>query len=172
MAVSICIGCGCTDDCACFGGCSWLVREGRVGVCSSCTHALPAWNGKLARLAGWAVDGLPGKFLKIRLNGKDLAEYAPGRGQPPGTYFVENLDAGTVILVDEQGMPNASEGGSLQIQGDYDAVARAKEAHARRYGLPSVPSADQRRGKALKTQRGRARAKVASKTRQAARRRS
>lgn len=33
-----CVGCGCTDSQACFGGCYWLKvdRKKRRGVCSSC----------------------------------------------------------------------------------------------------------------------------------------
>lgn len=36
-----CVGCGCTDNQACDGGCDWLVvnRVTKRGVCSSCeTH--------------------------------------------------------------------------------------------------------------------------------------
>lgn len=36
--ISNCIGCGCDDQHACDGGCSWLAvdRVAGVGVCSSC----------------------------------------------------------------------------------------------------------------------------------------
>lgn len=36
--ISNCIGCGCDDQHACDGGCSWFVvdRNAGVGVCSSC----------------------------------------------------------------------------------------------------------------------------------------
>lgn len=36
--IAMCIGCGCTDDSPCIGGCSWLRidYERGVGVCSGC----------------------------------------------------------------------------------------------------------------------------------------
>jgi hypothetical protein len=36
--MTTCIGCGCEDDNACKGGCSWLAKSmsGRAGLCSSC----------------------------------------------------------------------------------------------------------------------------------------
>lgn len=52
MPISICIGCGCHEFHACIddnssngaGGCSWLVKEGSVGVCSCCVRAMHRWN--------------------------------------------------------------------------------------------------------------------------------
>ena len=47
--VSYCIGCGCNDDYACNGGCSWirLDRKAGLGVCSECGHWASGWdNGK------------------------------------------------------------------------------------------------------------------------------
>ena len=44
--LAVCIGCGCDDDHACPGGCSWLRvdYDARVGVCSRCKiHAL-VWD--------------------------------------------------------------------------------------------------------------------------------
>jgi hypothetical protein len=43
-----CAGCGCTDDRACAGGCSWLAvdRVARAGVCSNCQTALKAWKNQ------------------------------------------------------------------------------------------------------------------------------
>jgi len=37
---AICVGCGCSDDRACEGGCSWLaVDRGKgIGVCSRCAN--------------------------------------------------------------------------------------------------------------------------------------
>lgn len=42
---STCIGCGCTDNQACEGGCDWLAenRVTRRGVCSSCPSFLEAF---------------------------------------------------------------------------------------------------------------------------------
>lgn len=42
----ICIGCGCTDDRACVGGCWWLRvdRALQVGVCSECADLVPLWD--------------------------------------------------------------------------------------------------------------------------------
>lgn len=36
--MTTCIGCGCTDEDACEGGCSWLAKSmsERAGLCSSC----------------------------------------------------------------------------------------------------------------------------------------
>jgi hypothetical protein len=44
--VATCIGCGCTDDHACPGGCAWLrvdYEEG-LGVCSQCGEHEAAWD--------------------------------------------------------------------------------------------------------------------------------
>lgn len=43
---AICIGCGCDDDHACEGGCSWLRidPEQGAGVCSSCTQHVARWD--------------------------------------------------------------------------------------------------------------------------------
>jgi hypothetical protein len=40
----VCIGCGCTDERSCEGGCHWLaVNEDRcIGVCSNCPEFLEA----------------------------------------------------------------------------------------------------------------------------------
>jgi hypothetical protein len=45
-----CVGCGCTDLCACAGGCSWLAvsREEGSGVCSNCTTSLTEWREQQA----------------------------------------------------------------------------------------------------------------------------
>jgi hypothetical protein len=36
VELNVCIGCGCTDDRACAGGCHWLVEAGANSVCSNC----------------------------------------------------------------------------------------------------------------------------------------
>jgi hypothetical protein len=38
LVAAVCLGCGCTQDCACPGGCYWIcVSEERgVGICSTC----------------------------------------------------------------------------------------------------------------------------------------
>jgi hypothetical protein len=45
--MTTCIGCGCTDDAACEGGCSWLRldEENRHGICSSCPEFVDGWDG-------------------------------------------------------------------------------------------------------------------------------
>jgi Fe-S-cluster-containing dehydrogenase component len=35
-----CVGCGCTEDDACPGGCSWVPNGAGVEVCSSCVDRL------------------------------------------------------------------------------------------------------------------------------------
>lgn len=167
---SICIGCGCTDDDACEGGCAWLVRSGGVGVCSSCRHALPAWE-QGARLAGWMPEPWT-PLMRISLEGTQLQPYKPGTGQPPGTYFVVDNERGTFRLVDLQGEPATSVDGQLQIDFDWAQSSKLKTAEAKRRGwLPREPSADQKRGQQLKAERSRAKAKAAKKARQAQRRR-
>jgi hypothetical protein len=44
-AVATCIGCGCTDNAACAGGCEWLAvdHDSRRGVCSNCREHLDAF---------------------------------------------------------------------------------------------------------------------------------
>lgn len=34
----VCVGCGCTTENACLGGCSWIVQdlEEGIGICSKC----------------------------------------------------------------------------------------------------------------------------------------
>lgn len=46
--VSTCIGCGCTDNQACDGGCEWLAvdRVTKRGVCSSCEAHLAAFEAE------------------------------------------------------------------------------------------------------------------------------
>lgn len=48
---STCIGCGCTDFCACWDDekgapCHWerVDRQAGIGVCSCCKHLIPAWD--------------------------------------------------------------------------------------------------------------------------------
>lgn len=44
--VATCIGCGCDDDHACVGGCSWvrIDRIACVGVCAACLADVPRWD--------------------------------------------------------------------------------------------------------------------------------
>lgn len=58
-----CIGCGCTDDEACAGGCSWsLINEGaRMGICSNCVELFDDAQARLDEAAGgraprWEAD--------------------------------------------------------------------------------------------------------------------
>jgi hypothetical protein len=46
MNLATCIGCGCDDSHACYGGCYWLRldREEGLGVCSECPEHLEAWD--------------------------------------------------------------------------------------------------------------------------------
>ena len=45
----VCIGCGCDDNHACAGSCSWLMvdRATGRGVCSQCPEVLEAFQGEL-----------------------------------------------------------------------------------------------------------------------------
>lgn len=45
-ALATCAGCGCTDDHACEGGCSWLAVDyaAGTGVCDNCPEHLNAWR--------------------------------------------------------------------------------------------------------------------------------
>lgn len=46
MTISSCIGCGCTDDHACDGGCWWMRVDRSIGkgVCSQCEEFIAAWD--------------------------------------------------------------------------------------------------------------------------------
>lgn len=75
IAVRSCRVCGCTDDCACPGGCSWVAP----GLCSSCAPALveaaadlpPALRTFIERDGGTVPDEDPtlNACLKARLVG-------------------------------------------------------------------------------------------------------
>lgn len=45
--MSACIGCECTDEEACEGGCSWLRldQENGLGICSQCPEFVDGWDG-------------------------------------------------------------------------------------------------------------------------------
>jgi hypothetical protein len=177
LVQAICVGCGCTDAHACEGGCSWLAVDyaAGVGVCSNCSHALAAWQAG-ARHAAFLPEIPAGQQLIVQLDGRWVREYAPGQGQPEGTYCTVDYERGIVRLVDEQGRPAVAPAGS-QLRTthgpDWGAEAKAKTEEARRKGwLRRDPTADEIRADALKLERRRAKAKAARKARQAARRRS
>lgn len=46
VQIAECVGCGCTDDCACEDGCRWLRVDYEVGlgVCSMCPEMVDAWD--------------------------------------------------------------------------------------------------------------------------------
>jgi len=50
---TICIGCGCTDDRACSGGCSLMRTDPvrRVGVCSNCFRDAVRWDAGDRRIS-------------------------------------------------------------------------------------------------------------------------
>lgn len=54
-----CVGCGCTDACACEGGCWWLDvdRKARKGVCSNCGGHLQAFRAERAAPADAKAEG-------------------------------------------------------------------------------------------------------------------
>jgi len=58
MSPAACIGCGCDDDHACEGGCSWLRidRDEYVGVCSSCPQFEARWDAGERDLSEAAMD--------------------------------------------------------------------------------------------------------------------
>ena len=43
---AVCMGCGCTDETACAGGCSWLRLDEDTGegVCSNCPEIVSTWD--------------------------------------------------------------------------------------------------------------------------------
>ncbi len=46
VQIAECVGCGCTDDCACEDGCRWLRVDYEVGlgVCSMCPEMVDTWD--------------------------------------------------------------------------------------------------------------------------------
>jgi len=58
MITALCIGCGCDDDHACEGGCSWLRidRQECIGVCSSCPQFEAAWDAGDRDLSDAAME--------------------------------------------------------------------------------------------------------------------
>lgn len=44
--IAVCIGCGCTDERACLGGCFWLRVDYAcgIGVCSNCEDHEGRWD--------------------------------------------------------------------------------------------------------------------------------
>lgn len=54
-----CANCGCTDNRACLGGCSWLAvdRMLGIGICSSCPDALAAWRNQREAQARDTTEG-------------------------------------------------------------------------------------------------------------------
>jgi hypothetical protein len=165
---SICIGCGCTDLCACEGGCSWLACDGVTGVCSRCSFALDSWDAGVG-LVGSRPEIPTDHHLLVQLNGLWVREYRAGAGLKPGTYHVLNEDSGTVRLVDEQGRPAGRAGDALRLtyQPDWDEMARRKAL-----GLRRGPTPDDKRGDQMRIERRRNKAKAAKRSRQAQRRRS
>jgi len=77
--MSECVGCGCTDEAACPGGCHWLAQfSDGTGVCSNC----PEWldedlAGVEERPAGLILPGDP--EFDIRLS-KTTSRYKGGAG--------------------------------------------------------------------------------------------
>lgn len=126
---SVCIGCGCTDTCACDGGCYWLHVQGGVGVCSSCSHALKAWRdgGRLAMHIPRPPKG--SQDLRVTLAGVALQQHPCPEGTPQpalaeGMYFAVNDDAGTVYVVNQDGEAvTGPAGGRLELQ--FQPAARA-----------------------------------------------
>jgi hypothetical protein len=81
MTISTCIGCGCDDNHACAGGCSWLRLDAHTetGVCSGCTEMLPAWEAgqrfeKYRPSNGTEGDGFISKWCGKCARDKSLSE--------------------------------------------------------------------------------------------------
>jgi hypothetical protein len=166
---SICIGCGCTDRYACEGGCSWLARQGRVGVCSNCRHALPAWEA-----GACAADFFVSQLFEVYCGDRKVIAYRPGTNQPRGVYYVVDFERATVRLVDYKGLPYVTElGDFVRIEyGSNADVAKLKRAAMTTRGQRRADAPDAKRGRQLKQERARTRAKAAASARQASRRRS
>lgn len=167
----ICIGCGCTDEHACEGGCTWLIADERAGVCSRCSHALPAWE-KGARLSYWVPEVPAVQYLRFWIDGVRVEAYRPGTNQPRAPYYVVDEARGTLRVVTERGLPYVAplESARAEYSADWDEIAKAKSA-SRPRSERRGESADAKRGQQLKAERGRQRAKAAKKARQVARRR-
>ncbi|HMJ13783.1 MAG TPA: hypothetical protein VK524_20340 [Polyangiaceae bacterium] len=58
MIPALCIGCGCDDDHACGGGCTWLRidRDECIGVCSSCPQFEARWDAGDRDLSDVAME--------------------------------------------------------------------------------------------------------------------
>lgn len=58
MIPALCIGCGCDDDHACAGGCSWLRidRHECIGVCSNCPEHETRWDAEDRELSDAAME--------------------------------------------------------------------------------------------------------------------
>ena len=80
-AVATCVDCGCDDDHACGGGCTWLDvrREHGVGVCSTCAATLA---DAVARLDGY-----------LAARGEDTPDPAGALGAAAALFDDEDLDA-------------------------------------------------------------------------------
>jgi hypothetical protein len=58
--MSACIECGCDDDHACPGGCSWIRLEAddEIGVCSACPGAAARWDAGDRDFTDRAMDAV------------------------------------------------------------------------------------------------------------------
>lgn len=68
-ASSACISCGCTDECACDGGCWWLLVDRSLGkgVCSNCPRARPRFRELVATSTAPAPRALPASRQPARI---------------------------------------------------------------------------------------------------------
>jgi len=90
----MCIGCGCTDDRACHGGCSWvrLDFDRCIGVCSSCWRDMARWDAGDRTISAKAHESRKSRckccrapIIWFRTNG--------GRNMPVDAATVQQNDA-------------------------------------------------------------------------------
>jgi hypothetical protein len=76
--MNTCIGCGCTDQSACEGGCSWvrLDEQLQLGVCSQCDDIVQEWDARedAGELEEFFLTGKPSPAPSIVVPGD--AEYS------------------------------------------------------------------------------------------------
>jgi len=89
----VCAQCGCTDECACPGGCWWAGERDSQPICSSCALGLHAYAGpdgftwvQVGRVNRIAEGRLPREVVTPLLTTCELGSLVLDAALPPGTY--------------------------------------------------------------------------------------